>query len=120
MRSQLNPGHILKPHHRAVRIGRDDDVLKLANRVETPLGLERELKITFTSVGGSRNPARRRLEALRLDGVRHVSRCQIEGSQLVWIDPYAHAVGERAELRDVADAGKARKCVLHFDRSIIA
>ena len=109
--AQLDAGHVLQPHYRAVGIGAEDDGAEFLRRNEAALGLDGVGKFL---------PRRDRLAAdlpRRIDRVLFLHRAYDIGdgnpqlAERVRIDPDADGVVPSAEHRDLGHAGRSQKLV---------
>ena len=96
---ELYPGDILERDHGAVRLGHEDDVLELRNRVETPLGGKRVLELL--RLRGRRRAERtgRRLNILLANCRDDVGCRQPQARHPVGLQPDAHTVVIAAPIR---------------------
>ena len=116
IRAQFDPGDIAQMHHRARRIGLDDDVAELFGRLQ--LRLRRDGGVQFGAWDGRLGAQRAggHLGVLRLDGIGNVRWHQAEIVQLVGVHPDAHGI-LRAEHLHRADTGDAAERVHHLRRN---
>ena len=111
---------VLDPHHRAVRIGAQDDVGELFRVGEPALGLDVELNLLQVCDRRRADAAKRRLDVLALHRGDDVVRRQIERGQPIRIEPDPQRIIQRSEQHDLADAFDARQRVDDVDGRVIA
>ncbi|MCY1358517.1 hypothetical protein D9M69_450530 [compost metagenome] len=117
--TDLDPRHIADAHGRAVRVGLEDDVGKLFGGRQ--LALDQNGRGDFLGGAGWQvtDAAGRHLGVLRDDGGVDVRRRQVEGEQLLRVDPDPHRPFGAVQLR-LADAVQTLDLVHHVARQVIA
>ena len=71
--AHVDPGDVLDPHHRAVAVGADDDVLELLGVGQPALGLDGELQLLALGRRRRADAAERGLHVLALHGASTTS-----------------------------------------------
>ena len=98
----------------------DDDVAELLGIDQPAQGVDRQLELLARGDGLLADLPGGDLEVLLADGGDHVRGTEVQGGQLVGIEPGPQAVVALAEIGDAGDAGQPAQLVLDVDRGVVA
>ena len=119
LRPQLDPGHVLQPDDRSVRVGPDNDLAELFLRQQAALGADGIGEFLSRRHGFAADLSGRIDRVLLLNGADDFGNSDAELCQRVGLDPDADRILSRAEDRDHGDAGHAQELVVKVDVGIV-
>ena len=118
--AHLDAGDIADPHHRAVRIGTQNDIGEFLRPRQPSRGLDIDLELLVGRRGAAPMRPKRGLDVLALHRGNDVVWRQIEFGQPLRIEPDAQRIIQRTEQHDLTDALDPRQRVNDVDDRIIA
>ena len=111
LRAEFDPGQVLQPQIRPVRICADDDFAEFLSGNQTPLGAHGVRELLSLRNRFAADFPRRVHRVLNLDGLNNLGNRNLKFGQLVRLHPDAHRVLPGAKYQNFRDTRHARQVV---------
>ncbi len=119
LRTDLDPGDVADPQHRAIRVRPQHDVAELSRSGQPSLRLHIELELLLVADRSRADTADRCLHALSADCGDDIGWREIEAGEPLRVEPDPHRVVQFRKQAGLADARGAGDCIEHIDNSIV-